>query len=183
MLWFFFLPVPFNLRHVYSLLHHFLGKSWARIKWVVLLFSLLVLCFTFCSFSVKYICSQKNIQNRGQWKEVELCCARGWELAWICISFRHLVSRWSVMLSWRLCIQVYFKICYDQAATVSYSPWKVCLWWFQTTDSPSFPVPVTPWHRKSICWADNTWHRQVYTIIYKIVALQHSSDEWVLNLM
>lgn len=39
--------------------------------------------------------------------------------------------------------------------TVSDSPWKSCLWWRQTTGSPSFLVQSTPWQRRSICWAEN----------------------------
>lgn len=52
-----------------------------------------------------------------------------------------------------MCINV---VSCGQAFTVSDSPWKLCLWWVQTAGSPSFLIPLTPWHRRSICWADST---------------------------
>lgn len=118
-------------------------------------FSSLVLCITSCSFSLQHITSQTF--------ETELCSPC--ELFWIYIS-----SLWGLVRGcvWeRLKTYVNFMSC-GQAFTVSDSPWKLCLWWFQTTDSPSFLVPFSPWHRRSICWADNTQQRHVYTINNKI---------------
>lgn len=39
---------------------------------------------------------------------------------------------------------------------VSDSPRKLCFWWLQAACSPSFIGPLSPWLRKSSCWADDT---------------------------
>ena len=76
------------------------------------------------------------------------------------VELRAGVNLHMVLIDWlgdacesEMCINV---ISCGQAFTVSDSPWKLCLWWVQTAGSPSFLIPFTPWHRRSICWAGST---------------------------
>lgn len=156
-----FSPLPFHLRHVYSLLHHFseLGKN----KRSLFTFQLTGPVFYFM------LCESETCHQPDS-------CLNCVELVWISHQLKA-----GLRCPVRGCAWQHLNSCINfmscgQAFTVSDSPWKLCLWWFQTTDSPSFLIPFTPWHRRSICWTDNTQQRQVCTINYKIY--QFVLREW-----
>lgn len=143
---FLFSLLPFNLRHVFSLLHHFseLGKNKRSL---------------FCTFSAHWCCVFVVFfffLLRAPFRPfVQIC---GWAGPRVELSAG--VNLHMVLIDWlgdacesEMCINV---VSCGQAFTVSDSPWKLCLWWVQTAGSPSFLIPLTPWHRRSICWADST---------------------------
>lgn len=129
-------PAHFNLRHVYSLLHHF--SEWRKNKRSFFFF-----LKTFQLTSVLFLTSFSLLCHQ---RDAELC--RLFHFSSEMLKLRRLGG---------VCVAIPINfISSGQVFTVIDSPWKLCLWWLQTTDSPSFLTPFTPEHKRSICWADGT---------------------------